>query len=275
MGDATQFVERRPRCQLLALPLELRLEICHNVVFTSLSANRPYDIRGFFLSCRQIHAELEDDFICKARPVLNAMNYLQSGTEEIKHSRLFLPDFINLNSELRILGIEIPFTSLPTGKDQIIGQVEPWRRSVEALRLAMRLNHTTFTIQVIGTSFKISPYHIGQLYWLLHCLNDFGDGKPVLSCKIDRLVMKCDGDMEVDLHNCMKFLLDAMYSPSFVKEDAHFPACVDAWVAFDDQDEWEGPMCFGLDFVKGLEAYPNAESFDGDRRMFAGFRLSD
>ncbi|KAL5117439.1 hypothetical protein ACEQ8H_004604 [Pleosporales sp. CAS-2024a] len=253
--------------------MELRLHIHHTLVKSSLIANRSRDIQGVFLCCRQIHAELEKNYISKARPVLNAIHYFQSGNEEIRQFHLSFADDFNFHAQLHVSCVTLPCTSLPIGQDALFHELEPWRTGVEALRRAMRLCHTTFTIKLVASSHQFDPRHIGQLHGLLHCLSAFGDGKPVLG-KIDRLMLKCAGRPVGNLQNCIKFVQLAMYIPRFSKKSAHFPAWVDAWAAIEDSDDaWEGSLCFGFDFVEGLDTYPDAIHCEGSRERYYGFRF--
>lgn len=50
---------------------ELRLEIYRHVVYDCLADSSPADLAGLFFSCRNVHDELEADFVCKVRQLLD------------------------------------------------------------------------------------------------------------------------------------------------------------------------------------------------------------
>jgi hypothetical protein len=52
---------------LLDLPLELRLWIYRELILTCLVEDITAEILPFLLTCRQVHQEMEDEYISKAR----------------------------------------------------------------------------------------------------------------------------------------------------------------------------------------------------------------
>lgn len=66
---------------LLLLPLQLRLEVYSYLISPCLLEGFTHNIGGLYLSCRQIHTEMEAEHLCKLRPVLMAKH----GWERIVH----------------------------------------------------------------------------------------------------------------------------------------------------------------------------------------------
>lgn len=65
----------------LDLSTELRLQVYQYVVIESLAIGSVAGLRGLFLSCREVHHELETEFIAKIRPLLLA----SSGWKKASH----------------------------------------------------------------------------------------------------------------------------------------------------------------------------------------------
>lgn len=63
---------------LLALPAELRLEVYRALFEDCLANGYPAEVAGLHRSCRQIHGELESDFMTTVRPLLVAKYHWKS-----------------------------------------------------------------------------------------------------------------------------------------------------------------------------------------------------
>jgi hypothetical protein len=59
---------------IFTIPLELRHQIYCALVMTCLREERGSDISGIYLSCRQFHTEIEDEYISKSRPLLDILH---------------------------------------------------------------------------------------------------------------------------------------------------------------------------------------------------------
>jgi hypothetical protein len=246
----------------------LRLEVYYHLIMSSIKLNQICHMQGAFVSCHQIHQEMEDNYISEARPLLEVMHSWKMTSAETRSIDLFFEHCGSFEQVIRFSSIEIPTAILP-GQHKTFANPEPWRSTVEALRKAFRLPNSTLTIHVVGSPNRIRPYHVGNLYWLIYCLHAFADESPSFA-KIDRLVLECEPRTDVDVQNCMKLLLVAMYEvpkliPEFPKS-AGFPELVHSWVAtrsIDGHIPLHATFSFGFDFVKDLPEHPGAKACYG------------
>jgi hypothetical protein len=237
--------------RLLALPIELRLSIYREVIMSSIIANQIHTIQGLFLSCRQVHHEMEDNYISKARPLLNVMHDLQSTSEATESISLQFSDHESFTLAIQISMIQIPTAILPSRADTMHNP-EPWRTTIEGLRKAFRLPHSTLSVRVIGRPYRPIPSIIGQFYWMAYCLHAFDDGEPAFS-KIDRLILQTTDHRGEDLNGRMRPLHISMYHPELGGNP--FPQCVRSWVAGTGANGEEGTLSFGFDYVVGLPSF--------------------
>lgn len=78
------------------LPAELRLEIYKHLFDECLAVGHASDVAGLFLSCREVHRELETDFMTRARPLLEAKhNWLSTQYGDEVLEMRFRPSLTN------------------------------------------------------------------------------------------------------------------------------------------------------------------------------------
>jgi hypothetical protein len=257
--------------RFLALPTELRLQVYQNLIMSSIRSKQTCHIQGALTSCHQIHQEMEDYYISKARPLLEVMHSWKITSAETRSIDILFAHRGSFDKLIQSSTIEIPTAILPS-QHKTFANPEPWRTTVEALRHAFRLPHSTLTIHVSGSPNRIQPYHVGNLYWLIYCLHAFADGSPSFA-RINRLILECEprtSFTDVDVQHCMKLLLVSMYEvPKLVtklRNSACFPEVVSSWVVTRSRDvgrSLTGTLNFGFDFVKDLPKCPGAKSYEG------------
>lgn len=98
---------------LLSLPTELRLGIYRELVTSFLVSRQVADIRGVFLSCQQIHQELEDEYIAKARHLLDIVHEWRTKWEELGVLDLQLANSKRFEEAIKIATISISSKLFP------------------------------------------------------------------------------------------------------------------------------------------------------------------
>jgi len=107
------------------LPPELRLEIYHQAVTTSMASGKISDVGGLLFSCHEIYKEMTTDYISHVRPVLEAMNKWRIGHPARAPVKIELPKY-NFHESPTEAEISIPYSSLWEQDARTMQYGQPW-----------------------------------------------------------------------------------------------------------------------------------------------------
>jgi hypothetical protein len=245
--DCGQPLSDMTRCRFLELPLELRLSIYHSIVRTGLDENESRDIRSALLSCRQIHREMEDEYISKARPFLNAMHSWKTTSEETKLLRMRFKICPTFAESMRTPTIEIPTTVFP----------EKDRKIARALHPVFCLPHSTLTIRIIGHSSHDLLRYEDQLYRAAYCVRGFDKNSPSFR-QTKRLILRFTPPKDVDIRSSFNFLCVSMFSKIVFPNSVPPPIPMRTWAAEEIVEGKQQMVYYGFDFEEGLPEFPGS-----------------
>ncbi|KAF2025503.1 hypothetical protein EK21DRAFT_93190 [Setomelanomma holmii] len=130
---------------LLELPAELRLEIFRHLVIDCLSCGSASDLAGLYLSCREIHNALKENFITKVQPLLRTKHEWREAGYGSTPIRLELNGPAQLSVTMPILESCLPIRSLDTER-------YPFWSLVDSLQQTICLRWQTLTLSFVHHS---------------------------------------------------------------------------------------------------------------------------
>jgi hypothetical protein len=174
---------------LFVLPAELRLEIYQHLFDECLAVGHASEVAGLFLSCREVHRELEADFMTRARPLLEAKhNWLSTPYGNEALGMRVTPSLANTGkAELVIVLPKLPdvYSTFKSGL----------KHAGKALIPVYASTWSVLTLKLQPTAFKNAGHFLVARYQLraLFCgIKPSCSGSFQAFCEIGRLVVNCN-----------------------------------------------------------------------------------
>lgn len=208
----------------LHLSTELRLEVYQYVVIESLTQGSLDGLPGLYLSCREVHHELETEFIGKIRPLLLALRGWKTASRDnaqAQRTRLRLKPThhifasnttpTNLTISLPVLQSWLMDSRAWTNPNSDLQENELFKGLLFCLRPLVRLRWSVLTLNLSsiayapGISFNLTA-KISEAFF--RCLSRLEDDGVCNFHQVDRLVLNYGSgkDMVDEGHFQMLFL---------------------------------------------------------------------
>jgi len=248
---------------LLVLPTELRLEVYQYLVVNCLAEGRATDIAGIYLSCREIYAELNADFILKARPLLLAKhrwNQISEGGAPMRMD-LVLDTRQSFRGSAIELSIKIPVLKvwLDDSKGETPDDFESFCHMVEGIRPLFCLPWSVLTLGFYDASGPLTSFdHIDDLFFgVLYCLHEFASRRKQTEHALqqtNRLVLTLPNYPNDEWEFTLRPIWETfIYMRRVSRHSETFAHVKNGWIC-KGLDTKEPGWRFIIDFTRDLEA---------------------
>jgi hypothetical protein len=177
----------KQRCGFLVLPTELRLEIYGYTIVNCLDDGSVSDISGLLRCCREVHHELEAEFMKTTKPLLSAKyRWERSATEDSALVRITL--FANPHVATKDIALQITLPIYPGPRDNHdIFSANTLAATAQFLGPILDLRWANLTLRLEDTKIQsFSMFSAQRLFKQMFGLL----GKNILrTLQVDRLIL--------------------------------------------------------------------------------------
>jgi hypothetical protein len=242
---------------LLDLPLELRLWIYRELILTCLVEDITAEILPFLLTCRQVHQEMEDEYISKARAFRYHTHVCVLSAKVVRFGHRYE---LQLPQNLEVTAITAPQDPVRIQQNEVSSS-EPWNSTSACLRCVFQLPHPPFQMH-----HGFDPNYGNLPLREVNTLMSYADTSMLdYDVSPERVIFQCHAHGDSDLGNIEDIDLEPVHrcliEGNNENEEFFFqrspPKCCRSWRA-KIVDGGKVTWSFGFDYAEGLPEFPGA-----------------
>jgi hypothetical protein len=245
-------------CGFLKLPVELRYQVYGELFAAFLTDCQATDIKGVFLSCRQIHQEMDYEYVRQARPLLNIMRSWKETWKDAGFLDLQLANSNNFEESMQISAITVQAKLFPKYSRET-GPAEPDPNMLDFLRRVCRHTHRTLTLRNADRALAIGlrTVSLNKLDWLIQHAQSYDDATDVFA-HVERFVLEPTPSQNKFSRTNDSLNRDLRWLAT-IFEESGFPAIKRTWASKVLLGERNARFSYGFDFKEGLPEVEGTE----------------